>query len=200
LSTATFDVLDLPHLGSRHSSHRHVRHASYQATATFPSTHLLESAILFLFNNLTSLTFVGSPSAPETVLSHTFSNGLRHLKQLRRLGMAWTKPFRFEDDSFSIGKDIPQVVEVAISSQCASMSRLLRSPLVNVKNLRLVGYDASVLPYSLVPWTTLNSFEVYMWLFADMNEQQVLNLCESLEGAHTAQNVRTLSPCSLPFL
>ncbi|BGP17916.1 hypothetical protein JCM10213v2_005964 [Rhodosporidiobolus nylandii] len=159
--------------------------------ATIPDSSALlsyESAILQLFVNLTALSYEGNFGTAATVLPPPFTDALRSLKHLRSLDLRAEAKLAFEDNAFSVGRDLPLLRHLGLvwDSEEASITRqLLRDPCPNLKSILLL--DASPTePYRHLPWSTLEDVVVTL-PYRAAGTSAALELLEGIAAAAEAE-------------
>ncbi|GAA5912781.1 hypothetical protein JCM6882_000422 [Rhodosporidiobolus microsporus] len=127
-----------------------------------PDVFSYECTIYHLFRNLKSLDLGGSFLAPRgggaVYLEFAFTDALRSLTSLRQLSLVFYNDVELEDDTFSLGKDLPRLEDVTIRSAGHStplLPQLLETPCPSVRrlNIEMSGEDTDA--FSTFPWQSL---------------------------------------------
>ncbi|GAA5856036.1 hypothetical protein JCM8547_002950 [Rhodosporidiobolus lusitaniae] len=139
--------------------HRVIRRLDYTGSGIrregfFPDlTRLLRT-----FKNITSVSLEGDfQGDPDILAGREFTDALRQLP-LKKLAIRLIPSLIFEDTSFSIGKDLPQLEELAID-QCEGVAQLLTGPNA-LRSLTVRSYYGEHNFWPFIPWQSLRSLTV----------------------------------------
>lgn len=171
-----------------------VKDLSYQPSSHNAELLAYEAATLGLLTSLRILECEGPAEAslPDDVFEFPrfFSSTLRSLRHLKALSLTFNGPFDFEDEDFTIGRDLPSLRTLTLDSNSLCTQQLLTPPCSSLRHLTICLSD-SVLNHEFedLPWTSLDEILIHVgcgaWGF-----RRIDGVLESLHHALQADTVR----------